>query len=87
MLRLTFLLLAESWAAKGQFLKRIDIKGRGRQGVKHHPQARLQVVLKEGKTREELVKMARAKKIKKVVSAGFLREHTPIRNPAPVWGW
>jgi hypothetical protein len=38
---------------KGVYLKRLDIKGRGRFGIKHHPSAKLHVLLAEGRTEEE----------------------------------
>ncbi|TKA51654.1 hypothetical protein B0A53_05531 [Rhodotorula sp. CCFEE 5036] len=47
------LVVAQSWVTKGQYLQRIDIKGRGRFGVKHHPSAKLHVLLAEGPTDEE----------------------------------
>ncbi|GAA5867503.1 hypothetical protein JCM3774_003856 [Rhodotorula dairenensis] len=47
------LVVAQSWVTKGQYLQRIDIKGRGRFGVKHHPSAKLHVLLAEGLTNEE----------------------------------
>lgn len=79
---------AESWVTKGphQF-KRYDIKGRGRAGVKTHPHARLHVVLKEGKTRAELRDEERARKLRRIVSAGYVREDVPLRNPGPAWAW
>jgi large subunit ribosomal protein L22 len=36
------------------FHERIDIKGRGRFDVRIHPEAKVSVVLKEGKTVDEL---------------------------------
>ncbi|KAL1944191.1 hypothetical protein VTO73DRAFT_3376 [Trametes versicolor] len=82
------LVVAESWVTKGphQF-KRYDIKGRGRAGVKTHPHARLHVVLKEGKTRAELRDEERARKLRRIVSAGYVREDVPLRNPGPAWAW
>ncbi|KAI0638057.1 ribosomal protein L22 [Trametes polyzona] len=82
------LVVAESWVTKGphQF-KRYDIKGRGRAGIKRHPHSRLHVVLKEGKTRAELREEERARKLKRIVSAGLVREDMPIRNPGPAWAW
>lgn len=53
------LVVDQAWVGKGQFMKRVDPKGRGRAGVKQHPLARLNVLLKEGKTefekREEIL--------------------------------
>lgn len=44
---------AQSWVTKGPALQRLDIKGRGRFGVKHHPSSKLHVLLAEGETDEE----------------------------------
>ncbi|KAH9899998.1 ribosomal protein L22 [Cubamyces lactineus] len=82
------LVVAESWVTKGPHqLKRYDVKGRGRAGLKTHPHSRLHVVLKEGKTRAELREEERARKLKRIVSAGLVREDVPIRNPGPNWAW
>ncbi|KAH9853611.1 ribosomal protein L22 [Lenzites betulinus] len=82
------LVVSESWVTKGphQF-KRHDIKGRGRAGIKYHPHSRLHVVLKEGKTRAELRDEERARKLRRIVSAGYVREDVPIRNPGSTWAW
>ncbi|KDE06810.1 hypothetical protein MVLG_02847 [Microbotryum lychnidis-dioicae p1A1 Lamole] len=47
------LVVAQSWTSKGPSLKRVDIKGRGRFGTKHHNSAKLHVLLAEGMTEEE----------------------------------
>lgn len=44
---------AQSWTSKGASLPRIDIKGRGRFGVKHRPSSKLHVLLAEGRTQHE----------------------------------
>lgn len=44
---------AQSWTTQGPSLKRVDIKGRGRRGIKHHPSSKLHVLLAEGETAEE----------------------------------
>lgn len=44
---------AQSWTTQGPSLPRLDIKGRGRHGVKHHPSSKLHVLLAEGRTSEE----------------------------------
>jgi len=81
-------LLAEAWVTKGEnFHKRIDIKGRGRFGVKIHPEAKMSVVLREGKTVVELKKQAEDRKLKRIVSAGYVREDVPLRNMGPMWSW
>ncbi|GBE79630.1 mitochondrial 50S ribosomal protein L22 [Sparassis latifolia] len=82
------LIVAEAWVTKGpHVVKRIDIKGRGRFGIKEHPDSRMHVVLKEGKTKTELLAEERARKLKRIVSAGIVREDVPLRNPGPAWAW
>ena len=81
-------LSAEAWVAKGMKIKRIDIKGRARHGIKEHQQARLHVLLKEGKTRDELLEEKKKKMLRRVMSmgAGVVREDRAIIN-APTSGW
>ncbi|KZP00186.1 ribosomal protein L22 [Calocera viscosa TUFC12733] len=86
-LRRERMVVAEAWVNKGPKLMRMDIKGRGRFGVKHHPSARMCVVLKEGKTREEKKEAKLRKRIGLVRSAGLYRENVPIRNAGPVYAW
>jgi large subunit ribosomal protein L22 len=52
-----------------------------------HPDSRLSVVLKEGKTRAELLEAERTRKLKRIVSAGLVREDKPLRNPRSMWTW
>jgi large subunit ribosomal protein L22 len=86
--RLTMLVTAEAWVTKGpRTHKRLDIKGRGKHGIRVHPDARLHVVLKEGATWEEQAASERAYKLARVRAAGLNREDRPIRNPAPMWAW
>lgn len=68
-------------------LKRIEPRGRGRMGVREHPDSRLHVMLREGKTRAELLKDERARKLRRIVSAGITRDDVPIRNPGSSWAW
>jgi len=82
------LIVSQAWVTKGEnFHKRIDIKGRGRMGIKIHPEAKMSVVLREGKTVAELKKQAEDRKLKRIVSAGYVRESVPLRNMGPMWAW
>jgi large subunit ribosomal protein L22 len=72
--------------SKGLKIKRVDIKGRGRAGFKHHPTARLHVLLKEGKTKEEISERKFAKELGQVRSAGVVREDGVIRRKV-ISGW
>ncbi|WVQ74792.1 hypothetical protein IAR50_004398 [Cryptococcus sp. DSM 104548] len=80
------LVVAESWVSKGQKIGRIDIKGRGKYGILHHQSARIHVVLREGSTIAEKQQVQYAKAIRKVKSAGQVREDTPLRRKV-VSGW
>jgi large subunit ribosomal protein L22 len=58
--------------AKGPKIKRVDIKGRGRAGVKEHSTTRLSVILREGKTKEELQQKAMDKDLKQRLRASAM---------------
>lgn len=47
------LVVDETWVTKGKRLRRLDIKAKAGRGIKHHPSARLHVVLREGPSVEE----------------------------------
>lgn len=79
---------AEAWVSKGpNSTKRLEPRGRGHTGVQTHPNSKLTVVLKEGKTVEEKKLEDRERRLRKIVSAAATREDRPIRNPSPTWGW
>lgn len=79
---------AEAWVTKGpKQLKRLEIKARARTGIRIHPDSKMSVILREGKTMAELKEEERKKKLKRVVSAGLIREDVPLRNPGPAWAW
>jgi large subunit ribosomal protein L22 len=67
--------------------KKIFPQGRGHHGIVIHPSARMKVVLKEGKTIQEQRAAAFKSQMKKVVSAGIVREDKPLRNAGRMWGW
>jgi large subunit ribosomal protein L22 len=82
------LVVAESWVTKGpKSIKRLEPRGRGHFGIRVHPDSRMHVVLKEGKTLEEKKKAEFERKLKRIVSANAVREDKPIRNPAQMWAW
>ncbi|KAK7049530.1 hypothetical protein VNI00_005561 [Paramarasmius palmivorus] len=81
------LIVSEAWVGKGQYTKQIDIKGRGRYGIRTTRRARMTVVLKEGKTLEEKKAAERAYKMKRIVAASHVRENKPLRNPGAMWAW
>ena len=61
-------------------IKFLDIKGRGRMGIKHHPHSRMHVVLKEGKTKAEQAAEDRARKLRRIVSAGLTERMYPCET-------
>ncbi|KAG5343130.1 hypothetical protein E4T56_gene16047 [Termitomyces sp. T112] len=82
------LIVAEAWVSKGpKGPKRLEPRGRGHTGIQTHPNSKLTVVLKEGKTLEEKKLEDRKNQIRKIVSASLIREDRPIRNPSHTWGW
>ena len=84
----TMFFTAEAWVTKGpRPPTRIEPRGRGHYGTRTHPNSKLTVVLKEGKTIEQQKDEAKKRKLKRIVSAAITREDKPIRNPSPTWGW
>jgi len=87
--RTALMIIAESWVSKERFgPKKVDIKGRGRSGIKRVPYARLNVLLKEGKTREEKEEAKFRKDLGMVRSAGMVREDGKLRRKViSDWTW
>ncbi|TFK43539.1 ribosomal protein L22/L17 [Crucibulum laeve] len=82
------LIVSEAWVTKGKKGgKKLEPRGRGHFGIRIHPNSRMHVVLKEGKTIEQQKDEERKRKLKRIVSAALVREDKPIRNPSPTWGW
>jgi large subunit ribosomal protein L22 len=80
--------IAEAWVTKGpKQLKRLEPRGRGKFGIRVHPDSRMHVILREGKTFEQLKKEQRERRLRRIVSAGLVREDVPLRNPARTWQW
>ena len=81
--------LAESWVSKEKFgPKKVDIKARGRLGIKRSPFARLNVLLKEGLTKERKLEIKFNKELGKVRSAGSVREDGKLRRKViSDWTW
>jgi large subunit ribosomal protein L22 len=80
-------LLAEAWVGKSLAQKRIDIKGRGRFGIRITRYSHLHIVLRQGLTDAERLEKVRQYKLNRVRSAGLVREDTPLRNVGPTWTW
>ncbi|KII95216.1 hypothetical protein PLICRDRAFT_169888 [Plicaturopsis crispa FD-325 SS-3] len=82
------LVVAEAWVTKGpKQLDRFEPRGRGKYGIRRHPDSRMHVVLKPGKTFKQKTMEERERKLKRIVSAGLVREDVPLRNPNPMWAW
>lgn len=56
-------------------------------GIRVKPKARMHVLLKEGQTPEDAMKKRKEYKLKKIASAGLVREDRPLRNPPSRWAW
>lgn len=85
---ISLILIAESWVTKGPNThKRLEPRGRAHYGIRVHPDSRMTVILREGKTFVEKKVKKREKMLKAVRSAGIVREDVPLRNPAAMWGW
>lgn len=67
--------------------KRLEIKGRSKMGIRKKYKAKMVVMLREGLTVEEKKAKDREVKLRRIVSAGFVREDIPIRNPSSTWAW
>lgn len=80
------LVVAETWVSKGPKIARVDIKGRGRMGIKHHPSARIHFVLREGKTWAEKEEERKNKVLRRIKGAGIVREDGKLRRKS-VSGW
>ena len=84
------LIVSEAWVTKGDYLARLDIKGRARMGIMHHPQARMNVVLRPGKTHEEREKEAFEKarrQVRRLGGGGVVRGNPKIVNGFQRAGW
>lgn len=80
---------------KGKYLPRIDIKGRGRFGKKHHPSAKLHVLLAEGKTEEERRRLHEREKYRRMIrgqaeldgDVGVGKRKPLINTSVAGWRW
>lgn len=82
------LIVSEAWVTKGpKQLKRLEPRGRGKFGIRVHPDSRLHVVLRPGKTFDQVRNELRERRLRKIVSPGLVREGVPLRNPASFWQW
>ncbi|PWN44868.1 ribosomal protein L22 [Ceraceosorus guamensis] len=86
------LVVAEAWVNKHRTLKRLEIKGRGRAGVRKHKYCRLHIILREGLLQSEKDE----KKLKEVRrqaysigTGGVSPTNAPLRNQwkSPGWQW
>lgn len=84
------IVVSEAWVGKGTVLPRIEWKGRMRTGVRHHRFSRLSVVLRQGKT-EEQVKKEKIEKATRIVRSighgGVARLHRPDSVSRGPWAY
>ncbi|EJD01497.1 ribosomal protein L22 [Fomitiporia mediterranea MF3/22] len=84
------LVVSEAWVNKGKGgrqMKRLEIKGRGRIGIRTRYNSKMVVMLREGLTFEEKRQRDREARLKRIVSSGLNREDVPLRNPSSQWAW
>ncbi|CAD6890675.1 unnamed protein product [Tilletia controversa] len=86
------LVVSEAWVGKGMYIARPDFKGRARMGIKHHPSARMSVVLRNGQThdeKEKLTLLRSERRLRSMGTAGVARTERPIINvhQRPGWAW
>ncbi|KAE8209532.1 hypothetical protein CF327_g6493 [Tilletia walkeri] len=86
------LIVSEAWVGKGMYIARPDFKGRARMGIKHHPSARMSVVLRNGQTHDEKEKLTFLKserRLRGMGTAGVVPTERPIVNvhQRPGWAW
>lgn len=89
-LELTTRTLAEAYVNKEKTgPKRLDIKGRGRHGVRRHRYSRLKVVISQGRTHEERSFSKFKRRLdKEARSAGQVREDGKLRRKITSgWAW
>ncbi|WFC98221.1 hypothetical protein MYAM1_000946 [Malassezia yamatoensis] len=84
--------VSEAWVTKGTYFARLEIKGRARHGIMHHPQAKLSIVLRPGMTWEEREeqKIQKARRhVRSIGSGGVTRTNRKIVNgfQRPGWAW
>ncbi|PVV01301.1 hypothetical protein BB560_004287 [Smittium megazygosporum] len=87
------MIVKESWVGKGRYTKELDIKGRGRTGVIHHPTAHMKIVL--GEKVEPVFEEGDLGRRRKIRGFGTKRktlwtpliETKPIYNPKPYYNW
>ncbi|KAF7301667.1 Dolichyl-diphosphooligosaccharide--protein glycosyltransferase subunit 1 [Mycena indigotica] len=82
------LVVAEAWVSKrAKRSRKMVAQGRGHRGVRTKPSSSITVVLKEGKTVEQLKAEARKRKLSRIVSSAVTREDVPLRNVGSAWAW
>ncbi|ORX38671.1 ribosomal protein L22/L17 [Kockovaella imperatae] len=89
-LKRSLLQVSEAWVQKAKFgPKKIDIKGRGRYGIKIRPFSRLRFTLTEGMTPRQKEEIKFQKDIDRYArGAAIVREDTPLRRKITGnWAW
>ncbi|KAK0528848.1 hypothetical protein OC842_004429 [Tilletia horrida] len=86
------LVVSEAWVGKGLYHARPDYKGRARMGIKHHPSARMSIVLRNGQTHEDREKtefLKAERLLRSLGTGGVARTERPIINvhQRPGWAW
>lgn len=84
------MVVAEAWVGKGRTFKRVEYKGRARIGVRKSFQAKLSIVLREGKTWAEKNKEKlelEKRRVRRIGTGGVVRTNLPVVNTHQRAGW
>lgn len=86
------MVVSEAWVNKGDSLgtKYINIMGRGRFGIAHHPKASLHIVLRHGKSQHdaENERLEKARRIvRNIGTGGVARTARHASASRPAWGY
>lgn len=89
-LDLSRMIVAEAWVGKGRTFRAFEPKGRGKYGIRKSFQAKMSIVLREGKTWEEKNKDKldlERKRVRRIGTGGVIRTNLPIVNTHQRAGW
>lgn len=82
------MVVSEAWVGKGRNIpKKIDIKGRGRYGIKQRYRAHMTIRLGRGLTEQQALEKRAQKALDKVKIAELVKDETKVRYPRAQWAW
>ncbi|KAI8850689.1 ribosomal protein L22/L17 [Chytridium lagenaria] len=78
--------IKQCWVGKGSYLKRMNIQGRGKLGIMHHPSSHVKVVIEElpqGQTSETATQKAARLELEKLLYVQLKEDKLPFAPPPP----